>query len=219
MFNLSIFRQCAVRRILVTPFDFSRFAGWSAYLSAVATILGVATLFAFFALGEPFGTMNDILSVVIALTMIVNLLELHRLHRLIAPVVSLAVLLIGVIAMLVAVVFQALLILQIIEFAQTAFIVPLMFGLFGAALMFYGYLSLTGPPLPRGLAALGIIAGAGYVLVITGFILNPEGEHPLVIIGGLITVIGYPIWAIWFGRLLLSGRLASWRDTQLAYMR
>jgi hypothetical protein len=96
----------------------------------------------------------------------------------------LAVLLIGVIAMLVAVVFQALLILQIIEFAQTAFIVPLMFGLFGAALMVYGYLSLTGPSLPRGLAAL-------------------------VIIGGLITVIGYPIWAIWFGRLLLSGRLAS----------
>jgi len=193
----------------VTPFDFSRFAGWSAYLSAVATVLGAAALFAFLSLGEPFGFMSDILSAMIALTMIVILLELDRLHRPIAPVVSLIVLIMGVIAMLVAAVFQALLILHIIGFAQTAFIVPLMFGLFGVALMVYSYLSLTGPGLPRGLAGLGIITGAGYVLVITGFILNPVGEHPLVTIGGLITVIGYPIWAIWFGRLVLSERLAS----------
>jgi hypothetical protein len=199
----------------VTQFGSSRFTGWSAYLSAAATILGIATLFAFFALGEPFGTLNDIFSIVIAFTMIVILLKLHRLHRLSASVVSRIILIIGTIAMLVAIVFQTLLILRIIEFAQTAFIVPLTFGVFGAALVVYSSLSLTGPSLPRGLSALGIIAGAGYGLVITGFILNSEGEHPLSLIGGLITVIGYPIWAIWFGRLLLSGRLDSQRDAHL----
>lgn len=121
----------------MTPVDFPRFAGWSAYLSAAATVLGLVSLFVFFAVGEPFGTINDILSIVIAITMIVILFALHRLHRAIAPNMSLVVLVIGVIALLVAVVFQALLVLQIIEFAQTAFIVPLMFGLFGAALMVY----------------------------------------------------------------------------------
>lgn len=192
----------------MTPFDLSRFAGWAAYVSGITTVLGVVTLFAFFAVGEPFGTINDLSSIVIALSMIVILFELDSLHRPVAPVVSLVVLIIGVIAMLVAVVFQTLLVLQVIEFAQTAVIVPLAFGVFGAALMIYSYLSLTSQSLPRGLAVLGIIAGASYILVITGFFLNPEGEHPLTIIGGLLILIGYPIWAIWFGRLLLAGRLA-----------
>ncbi|HET9587437.1 MAG TPA: hypothetical protein VFO91_01495 [Anaerolineales bacterium] len=192
----------------MTPFDLSRFAGWAAYVSGITTVLGVVTLFAFFAVGEPFGTINDLSSIVIALSMIVILFELDSLHRPVAPVVSLVVLIVGVIAMLVAVVFQTLLVLQVIEFAQTAVIVPLAFGVFGAALMIYSYLSLTSQSLPRGLAVLGIIAGASYILVITGFFLNPEGEHPLTIIGGLLILIGYPIWAIWFGRLLLAGRLA-----------
>jgi len=191
----------------MTQFDLARYAGWSAYLSAAATILGIATLLAFFTRGEPFGTWNDILSIVIALSMIVILFELDRLHRPVAPAVSLTVLSIGVIALLIAVVFQALLIVKVIVFAQTAVIVPLAFGVFGAALMIYSYFSLANQLLPGRLAILGLIAGAGYVLVITGLILNPEGEHFLATIGGLITVIGYPAWAIWFGRLLLTGRV------------
>lgn len=191
----------------MTSFDLSRYAGWSAFLSGVATVLGIATLIAFFAVGEPFGTLNDILSIVIALSIIVILFGLDRLHRSVAPIVSLVVLIIGVIAMLVAVVFQTLLIFRVIEFAQTAVIVPLAFGVFGAALMIYNYLSLADQLLPGRLAILGMIAGAGYVLVITGFLLDPEGGHLLTTIGGLITVIGYPIWAIWLGRVLLSRKL------------
>ena len=108
----------------------------------------------------------------------------------------------------VAALLQTLLVINVITFAQTAVTVPAAFGVFGASLMVYGYLSLAKGLLPGRLAGLSIIAGASYVLVITGFILGGQ-EHPLAAIGGLITVVCYPAWAVWFGRLLLSGKLVA----------
>ena len=185
-----------------------RYAGWSAYLSAVATIIGFVTIIAFFSMGEPFGSINDISSVVIALSTLLILFALYQLHRPVAPTASLVALVIGVNAMLVAAVFQTLLILKVIAYAQTAVTVPASFGIFGASLIAFGYLARTNELQPRRLAYLSIIAGAGYVMVIAGFLLGGQ-ESPLTTIGGLIAVICYPIWAIWFGRLLLSGKLAA----------
>jgi hypothetical protein len=188
--------------------ELSRYAGWSAFVSAVATILGLVTLIIFFTLGEPWGTLNDITSVILALSIIPVSLMLHRLHRRDAPTISLAALVIGVIAILVAAVFQMLLIIKVITYAQTAVVVPAAFGLFGASLMVFGSLGRTNMSLPRRLTLLSIVAGAGYVLTIAGIILGGQ-EHPLTAIGGLTAVICYPIWAIWFGRIVLSGKLTT----------
>ena len=192
----------------MTNAELSRYAGWSALVSAIATVLGLVTLIMFFALGQPWGTINDITSVVLAFSLLPVLLMLHRLHRRNAPTISFATFIIGVLAMLIAVVFQTLLIIRVITFAQTAIIVPVAFGLFGATLMVYGYFARANGSLPRRLAFLSIIAGAGYVVVIVGFILGGQ-EHPLAAIGGLTAVSCYPIWAIWFGRIILSGRLTT----------
>ena len=192
----------------MTNAELSRYAGWSALASAIATVLGLVTLIMFFALGQPWGTINDITSVVLAASLLPVLLVLHRLHRRHAPTISLGTFIIGVLAMLIAVAFQTLLIIRIIAFAQTAVVVPVAFGLFGASLMIYGYLALADESLPRRLALLSIIAGAGYVLVIVGIILAGQ-DHPLTSIGGITAVICYPIWAVWFGRILLSGKLIT----------
>jgi hypothetical protein len=186
----------------------SRYAGGSAIVSAIATIFGLVTLLIFFAQGEPWGTLNDITSVILALSLLPVLLMLHRLYRRDTPNISLAALMIGVIAILVAAVFQSLLIIKAITFAQTAILVPSAFGLFGVSLMVFGFLGRTNALLPRRLILLSIIAGAGYVLVIAGILVGGQ-EHPLTAIGGLIAVIGYPIWAIWFGRLVLSGKVTT----------
>jgi hypothetical protein len=77
------------------------------------------------------------------------------------------------------------------------------FGVFGISLMMYGYLALADKMLPRRLAWLGIVAGIGYILVITGFILGGD-NHPLTYVGGLAAIIGYPTWAIWLGRVFLK---------------
>lgn len=185
-----------------------RYAAWSAFLSAIMTILGLVTLMVFFALGEPWGTLNDITSVILALSILPVLLILHRLHRNAAQTISLVALVIGGIAMLVAAVFQTLLILKVIAFAQTAVVVPATFGVLGASLMIYGYLARTNQSLPPRLALVSMIAGVGYVLVILGIIIGGQ-EHPLAAIGGLTAVICYPICAIWMGRLLLAGALTQ----------
>jgi hypothetical protein len=194
--------------ITMSNAELSRYAGWSAIVSAIATVLGLVTLLIFFAQGEPWGTLNDITSVILAFSLLPVLLKLHRLHRRNAPTISLVASVIGVIAVLVAAVFQMLLIIKVITYAQTAVVVPAAFGLFGASLMVFGSLGRTNKSLPRRLTLLSIIVGAGYVLVIAGIILGGQ-EHPLTVIGGLAAVICYPIWAIWIGRLLLAGALTN----------
>jgi hypothetical protein len=177
-----------------------RFAGWSAYLSAAATIFGFVTLITFFVVGEPFGTMNDVSSVVIVLSALPVLFALYQLHRPGSPTGSLIALITGVLATLSAAVFQVIFITTRKEYGDS---VTLSYGVFGLSLVIYAYLALKDKQLPRGLAWFGIVAGVGYVLVITGFILGGE-NHPLTYAGGLASVIAYPTWAIWLGRQLLS---------------
>jgi len=195
-------------KVTMSNTSLSRFAGWSTLVSALATILGLVTLLIFFSQGEPWGTLNDITSVILALSLLPVLLMLHRLNRGDTPNISLAALVMGVIAMLVAAVFQSLLIIKVITFAQTAILVPAAFGLFGVSLMVLGFLSRANTSIPPRWILLSIIAGAGYVLVIAGIMVGGQ-EHPLAAMGGLIAVIGYSIWAIWFSRLLLSGKVTT----------
>lgn len=178
----------------------SRFAGWSAFVSAGATIFGFVTLITFFIVGDPFGIMNDVSSVVIVLSALPILYSLYQLHRPAAPTGSLSALIIGVIAALSAAVFQIIFIVTRKTYGNT---VTMSFGFFGVSLVIYGCLALADKLLPRGLAWFGIVAGIGYVLVITGFIISGH-NHPLTYIGGLASIIGYPTWAIWLGRQLLS---------------
>ncbi len=187
-------------------FELMRYAGWSAVVSAIATVLGLVTLIMFFSLGQPWGTINDMTSVILAFSLLPVLLALYQLHRHDAPLLTLIFLAIGVVALLVAALFQTLLIFGVIEFEQTAVIVPAAFGLFGAALIVFNAVARAQGTLPETLALLGIVAGVSYVLVIVGFILGGQ-EHPLTAVGGLTAVITYPIFAIWFGRILLSDLL------------
>jgi Domain of unknown function (DUF4386) len=184
--------------------QFLRFAGWSAYVSAIATILGFATLIAFFALGNPYGTLNDVCSILIVLSAVPVVFALYRLHRPSNPMAGLLALVMGFIAILAVTVFQIILILTAKTFGDT---VTTAYGFFGVSLMIYGCLALADKILPRGLAWFGILAGVGYVLVITGFILGGE-NHPLTSLGGLVAIVAFPTWAIWLGRLLLSGRFS-----------
>ena len=176
-----------------------RFAGWSAYVSAAATILGAVTLVIFFSVGDPYGKINDVSSVIIGLTAMLILFALYQIHRTSAPMVSLIAFLIGALAMLVAAVLQAWLVLSGTNFGT---IVTLMFGVFGASLATFNWLAYSNETLPRGLAWTGIAAGIGYVLVTAGFI-HGVSDHLLTYIGGALAIIAYPVWAFWLGRIWL----------------
>lgn len=174
--------------------------GWSAILSAIATLVGAVTLVIFFSVGDPYGKINDVSSVIIGLTGILILFGLYQIHRASAPMVSLITFLPGAVAMLIGAALQALLVITGTNFGD---IVTFVFGIYGASLVTFGWLAASGGSLPRGLAWTGIAAGLGYVLVTAGFIFGGRNQL-LTYIGGALAAIAYPIWAFWLGRSWLQ---------------
>jgi hypothetical protein len=189
-----------------TSIELLRYAGWAAYLSAAATIITFVTAIVFFRKGQPFGTVNDAASVFQMLFMVPIVLALHQLMGPSAETLSVLAAAIGIIGMLVGALLQALLVFGKVKCEQTIGMVLTAGGAIGVWLVLTGYLALAGGMLPSGLAWLGLIAGGGYILSVVGFRLGGE-RNPLFWIGSLVTVSGYSTWALWLGRVLLSGTL------------
>lgn len=180
-----------------------QFAAWSAYLNAVANVVGAVSLALFFAGYVPFGKINDASSVFFALSLIPVALALHQLHRSVVPPSSLVIAAIGILAMLTAATLSALLVMGLSGFGQTLRAVLSANAVIGVWLVCSGVLALVGSSLPQGLAWVLILAGAGLITVIVGFWIGGQ-QHPLTAIGGLVALVGNVIWAVWLGRLLAT---------------
>jgi hypothetical protein len=210
--------DCLMRRAnQMNTSQLVRFAGWSAYVTAVAIPISFVTLFVFFAVGGLWGPINDISSVFFALSLIPPALAWHHLHRSLFPRLSLVNLAIGIIAMLTLAILQAALVVGIVEYEQSLRPVLAATLVIGLWLVVNGVLASRGShregTVPRGLAWVSLVAGIGSILVGLGFWIGGE-EHPLTAVGGLVSFAGIFIWAIWFGKLLLSGKpLVSERVT------
>jgi len=150
-------------------------AGWTACLSAAVTMITLVTGVLFFTRGQPFGTMNDAASVFQMLCMVPIAIALHHLLGPYAPTMSLLAAVTGIMGMLVAVVPQALLVVGRVKYEQTVRVVSTAGGAIGAWLLLLGYLALSSAILPGGLAWLGLLAKAGYVLSVVGFWLAESG--------------------------------------------
>jgi hypothetical protein len=189
-----------------------RFAGWSAYVTAVADILGFVSLFVFFAVGGLWGFINDISSVFLSLSLIPPALAWRHLHRSLFPRLSLINLAIGIIAMLTAAILQATLVVGKVEFEQSLRPVLAANGVIGLWFAVNGVLASRGSQregtVPRGLAWVSLGAGVGLILIIVGFWIGGE-SHPFTAVGGLVAFAGILTWAIWFGKLLVSERLTQ----------
>jgi hypothetical protein len=187
-----------------------RFAGWSAYLNAVAITISFVSLFVFFAVGGLWGPINDISSVFFALSLIPPALAWHHLHQSLFPRLSLLNLAIGIIAMLALAILQTALVVGKVEYEQSLRPVLAASAVIGLWLIVNGVMASRGShrerTVPRGLASMSLVAGIGSILVGLGFWIGGE-EHPLTAVGGLVSFAGFLIWAIWFGKLLLSGKL------------
>jgi hypothetical protein len=180
-----------------------RYAGWSAYVSATATILTFVSAISFFSLGQPFGTLNDIASVFQVVFMLPLALVLYRLSRPHGQRLSFLAAALGVGGMLVGGAVQSLLVAGVLTYQQTVQFFPAGSAI-GGWLILSSYLSLSSHVLPRALAWAGVLAGVGYGLTVAGFLLGGY-QNPVFYAGGLLTVISYSTWAFWLGRVLLSG--------------
>ena len=158
----------------------------SAQLAACLTIGGATTLAAFFAAGEPWGTVNDTLSIGLAWATVPIAVDLARRHR------ASRILGLGVAADLIGVatatVFTSLLISRRMTFEDT--LQPILAGqaFIGAWLILAGVGAWSDEPSRRA-SMLGVAGGAGLVATTAGIATGGMGS-PMAAVGFVSAFVG-----------------------------
>jgi hypothetical protein len=162
------------------------FAGWCAYLSGVISFIGIVFLGLMF-IGfstnnwrlQRFGTLNDICIIIQYLLALPITLALHQRLKAYGLALSRVTMLIGIAGMIAIVILHLLLVRGVMTFEEQVGFVVIALIVIGIWLVITGYLGRSTKRMPYSLL-MSVLAA---------------------------TYIGYPIWAIWLGRLLLSNKL------------
>jgi hypothetical protein len=178
---------------------------WSAYLSAAATILTLVSGILFFTVGKPFGKINDICSIFQMLFMLPLAVLFLQLSLSGMQILGWILAFVGAAGVLLSGFGQTLLVLEKIDFEGSTKYFPAGAAV-GVWLIGVCTIAITFGQLPLLLAWVGILAGAGYIATVIGFLWGGQ-QHPLFYIGGFVLGFDYPIWGIWLGNLLFSSAL------------
>ena len=162
----------------------------AALAAAGMTVGGIVTLAVFFAVGEPWGSINDGLTIALAVAtapIAVGLARRNPLQRALVLGGALDIIGVGITA-----VFTSLLIARRMTFEGSLPYVLLGQGLIGAWLVSVGIAAWPAPR-SRRVAAFGIAGGAGLIVTVGGFGIGGM-SHPLASMGfvaGLIGTVGF----------------------------
>lgn len=179
-------------------------AGVSALVAAVATVVGAVLLGLFFTKGEPWGTLNDIASIVLMLAMLPVVLAVAVLQSATFPAAVL-VAAVGFAGAIVAGAAQAVLVARWRTYEQ---LLPWTLG-FGAVLgLWYIGVGLLGLPIPDAgtLALLAGASGVGYLATAFGFWRGGQ-RHPLSAVGGTLLLVASTVFLVWLGLKLVTGEV------------
>lgn len=202
--------------------------GWTALIGGVIGIIGFVALALLFVVGEPFGTINDLLSIPVAFLMVPLVVALYRLNAADHTTLSLIALAAGIAGFFAVATGSALLVLNRISFEQSLLPGIGGFGLIGLWVLINCALALRGQTLPRGAALSGLVLAVTPSLILLATlrvssvvaVLNSFADpssftgqaSPLfyvVVVLGMVSYAGLPFWFIQMGRLFLSGRVTA----------
>ncbi len=178
-----------------------RWAPWFAILSASSWLIALITISLFFAIGQPWGTINDVASFVqwaAAIPLVIVIYQSQRAHTHLALFVAV----LGLAALITACGLTVLLLAQVLTFQQQGTPTAVAGGVFGLWLVLTAALWLGGSLLPGPLLALMAVAGIGTVIGIVGFVAFGS-SHWLTYAGGAVGGLAYPAWGYWLAILLL----------------
>jgi hypothetical protein len=185
-----------------------RISGGIAVIGGAVALISVASLVAFFAVGEPFGAINDwtigVLGVLAGLLAISN----GRRDSLTGPRTGVIPIALAVAGAAIVVFGSYLVVSDTTGFLLAGLVESVGFALIGVWLIVLNRSIVGMPHWPRGLPALGILAG---LVMVSGFIVVPgvaagiddASSAPFWVWIGFLGWIGifflYPAWSIWFG--------------------
>ena len=189
--------------------DLASLAGPSAFLAALATVVGAVTLVIFFARGGWWGLANDVASIVLMLATIpVALAVAEQSSSWFVWANGAAAL--GVIGMVGASIAQGLLVARRFTYQQ---LLPSTLG-FGAVVgvwyLLIGFGGVRSPFLDDGLISvdtLAIAAGVGFIALGYGFLRGNERD-PLSVLGGIVVFVASIWFLTWIGLLFTSGEMS-----------
>ena len=182
------------------------FVGWSASVAAVATVVGAVLLGLFFAKGDPWGTLNDIASVVLMLATIPVAVALGLLGEDAFGLLAWLVAVIGIVGMVGAAVAQSLLVARVRTYRQ---LLPWTLGsgaIVGVWYLLVGLLGLsfvTTRNFPVAIMALAIASGLGFIAIGYGFWRGNE-RHPASVVGGLVLLVSSTAFLGWIAWLTIG---------------
>lgn len=204
----------------------ARPAGWAAYLSGIAAVLGLASLVLFFSLESApstaqaphlWGPVSDIAPILQMVSLLIVALGLYRIERSKVASLSLIGSTIGILGMLGVILLQLFLIIKVITFEQEILPVLVATGTVGIWLILVNFSSRRQQDFPTRLAGLGMAVGAAFVL--EPVMLTAAGgaiawrvfmsNYFLLAVSAvvfLVSYVGFPVWAFWLGRLILRAK-------------
>lgn len=187
--------------------------GWVAIATGVVSLLGALFLALFFAIGQPFGTLTDLLIAIAAILSGVMAWMTYSAFHTQSPQLSLFALLAASAGAIIVTVGSVLVISGVTGWYLAGLYMMAGNALIGLWLAALSYSAQHSNAWPHGLAVLGIVAGAIMavgLLTVPGIIRGVEAWEaaPWVVNLGQVGFLGwaaaYPIWCIWLGRLLLA---------------
>ena len=183
----------------------------AAYLIAAAGLLAAVTIFLFFDIGQPWGTLNDIALLVMTAALPGLMLAFWELGGLTPTPLALVAQISGWIAVLAWCVVQALMIVGVLSFdyeeAATGGLAIEAVALVVIGLWIAGANLLAGSWLNT-IRWFGLVSGLGFVLLPIGLIMGGV-SHPLTYAGGVGYSIAFPVWAFLMARHLQALLKAS----------
>lgn len=183
--------------------DLGSLASPSAFLAASATVVGAVFLWLFFTRGQPWGTLNDVASIVLMLATIPVAVRLAEIAAPTSPTGAGIVAGLGIAGMLGATVAQSALVLRLRSYEA---LLPYTLGagaVVGAWYVLVGALGLAGG-MPAGLALLALLSGVGYVAIAYGFRRWGQEPRPASVLGGILVVVGSTLFLGWVGIALVA---------------
>lgn len=200
--------------------------GWTAVIGGILGVVGFVALLLLFVIGEPFGTLNDLLSIPTGFLLLPLVYGMLRLNQTGNPALSWVAFAAGVLGFLVTATGSILLVMGRISFERS--LIPGIggFGLIGLFVLLNSTMALRHDTLPRLTAWIGLLLAIAPTLAllavlradsIAGGLQAMAGQtaaglqlSPWMIafmVAGFVSYAGIPFWFIWVGRLFLTGKV------------
>ena len=187
--------------------------GWTAIATGVSAILAVVFLIMMYTVNTSFGKVNDVFNSIIGISSVILAWLLYAEHHARSPLMSQVALLLALIGAIFTVIGSILIIFGFTDFVLAGWYTGIGNALIGLWLVAFCYSLLSGDTLPHNLVIFGLVVGAFMavgLIGIPGILAGIDSMESMpwylyiAFFGYLGTYLLYPIWTIWFGRILIK---------------